>query len=142
MASKTASTGGGGDAPTPVKAVATASKQLAPINLLIGAGVSLFEVTTLGQPFEVLKTQMAANREQGFGDAVRSVWARGGVRGFYQGLIPWVRSRFTSLQPLLLTWRNRLGSSPHQPARYCSSRPQNSRLSRWTSLGCPSRRPV
>jgi hypothetical protein len=32
-------------------------------NLLIGASLNLFEVSTLGQPFEVLKTSMAANRE-------------------------------------------------------------------------------
>lgn len=51
----------------------------------------MFEVTTLGQPLEVLKTQMAANRSQTMGQAARNVWGRGGVFGFYQGLIPWVR---------------------------------------------------
>lgn len=65
-----------------------AKKQLSPINLVIGAGVSLFEVTTLGQPFEVLKTQMAASRGDTLRDAVRHVWARGGVKGFYQGPVP------------------------------------------------------
>lgn len=53
-----------------------------------------FEVTTLGQPLEVLKTQMAANRSQSMADAFRTVWSRGGVKGFYQGLIPWVRLHF------------------------------------------------
>ena len=52
--------------------------------------LNLQEVTTLGQPLEVLKTQMAANRSQTMFQAVQSVWARGGVAGFYQGLIPWV----------------------------------------------------
>lgn len=33
---------------------------------------------------------MAANRQQTMFQALRSVWARGGVAGFYQGLIPWV----------------------------------------------------
>lgn len=32
---------------------------------------------------------MAANRSQTMGQALRSVWSRGGVVGFYQGLIPW-----------------------------------------------------
>jgi hypothetical protein len=51
--------------------------------------MNMFEVTTLGQPLEVLKTQMAANRSQTMFQAMRSVWARGGAAGFYQGLIPW-----------------------------------------------------
>jgi hypothetical protein len=48
------------------------------------------QVTTLGQPLEVLKTQMAANRSQSMVQACKYVWNRGGVAGFYQGLIPWV----------------------------------------------------
>lgn len=51
---------------------------------------SQFEVTTLGQPLEVLKTQMAANRSQSMLDAAKTVWSRGGIAGVYQGLIPWV----------------------------------------------------
>lgn len=58
-------------------------------NIAVGAIMNMFEVTTLGQPLEVLKTQMAANRSQTMFQAVQSVWARGGVAGFYQGLIPW-----------------------------------------------------
>lgn len=58
--------------------------------LMIGATMNMFEVTTLGQPLEVLKTQMAANRSQTMGQAFKSVWSRGGFKGFYQGLIPWV----------------------------------------------------
>ncbi|KAI1179656.1 mitochondrial dicarboxylate carrier protein [Nemania sp. FL0916] len=58
-------------------------------NLLLGAGLNLFEVTTLGQPLEVVKTTMAANRGDGFGTALGRIWGRGGVLGFYQGLIPW-----------------------------------------------------
>lgn len=110
------------------------SNGLSPVNLAIGAGVSVFEVyvpfrafsaesgrdlsrlsacadiphlrlsprcscsrsfspcrTTLGQPFEVLKTHMAANRHDSLREAIRKTTARGGIRGFYQGLIPWVR---------------------------------------------------
>ncbi|KAI0096526.1 mitochondrial carrier [Daldinia grandis] len=58
-------------------------------NLLLGAGLNLFEVTTLGQPLEVCKTHLAANRGDSFASALRSIWNRGGVFGFYQGLIPW-----------------------------------------------------
>lgn len=58
-------------------------------NLLLGAGLNMFEVTTLGQPLEVVKTHMAANRGDGIGSAFRATWNRGGVFGFYQGLIPW-----------------------------------------------------
>lgn len=39
------------------------SKPITFNNLLIGASLNLFEVTTLGQPFEVIKTSMAANRQ-------------------------------------------------------------------------------
>ncbi|KAI9787349.1 MAG: Mitochondrial DNA replication protein yhm2 [Peltula sp. TS41687] len=58
-------------------------------NLLLGAGLNMFEVTTLGQPLEVVKTTMAAHRGDGFATALTRVWNRGGVLGFYQGLIPW-----------------------------------------------------
>ncbi|KAI9670165.1 MAG: Mitochondrial DNA replication protein yhm2 [Caeruleum heppii] len=58
-------------------------------NLLLGAGLNLFEVTTLGQPLEVVKTTMAANRGDSFAGALTRVWGRGGVLGYYQGLIPW-----------------------------------------------------
>ncbi|KAL5535431.1 YHM2 [Sanghuangporus sanghuang] len=56
-------------------------------NIAVGAIMNM--VTTLGQPLEVIKTQMAANRSQTMLQALRTVWSRGGVRGFYQGLIPW-----------------------------------------------------
>lgn len=58
-------------------------------NILLGAGLNLCEVTTLGHPLEVIKTTMAANRQFSFLQAIRHIWARGGVFGFYQGLIPW-----------------------------------------------------
>lgn len=58
-------------------------------NLLLGAGLNMFEVTTLGQPLEVVKTTMAAHRSDGFASALSRIWSRGGVLGFYQGLIPW-----------------------------------------------------
>ncbi|GEQ66669.1 hypothetical protein JCM33374_g332 [Metschnikowia sp. JCM 33374] len=58
-------------------------------NILLGAGLNLAEVTTLGQPLEVVKTTMAANRSLSLVQAGKLVWSRGGVLGFYQGLIPW-----------------------------------------------------
>lgn len=58
-------------------------------NLLLGSGLNLFEVTTLGQPLEVVKTTMAANRGDNFLGAIQRIWGRGGVFGFWQGLIPW-----------------------------------------------------
>jgi len=58
-------------------------------NIAVGGIMNMFEVTTLGQPLEVLKTQMAANRSQSMLQALQTVWSRGGVSGFYQGLIPW-----------------------------------------------------
>lgn len=38
-------------------------------------------VTTLGQPLEVVKTTMAANRGDNFASALGRVWGRGGVFG-------------------------------------------------------------
>jgi hypothetical protein len=50
-------------------------------NLLLGAGLNMFEVTTLGQPLEVTKTTMAANRGDSFAGALTRIWGRGGVLG-------------------------------------------------------------
>ena len=50
-------------------------------NLLLGAGLNLFEVTTLGQPLEVVKTTMAAHRGDGFMSALGRIWGRGGALG-------------------------------------------------------------
>src|ERR1700733_5571670 len=58
-------------------------------NLGIGAVIQVFEVSTLGQPFEVIKTQMAAHRGEGLVTAIKRTHQRGGMAGFYQGLIPW-----------------------------------------------------
>ena len=50
-------------------------------NLLLGAGLNMFEVTTLGQPLEVVKTTMAANRKDTFPGAMSRIWGRGGFLG-------------------------------------------------------------
>lgn len=41
----------------------------------------MFEVTSLGQPLEVIKTTMAANRTDSFAGAMRRIWGRGGILG-------------------------------------------------------------
>lgn len=40
-------------------------------------------------PFEVLKTQMAANRNDNLRSSVIKIYQRGGILGFWQGLLPW-----------------------------------------------------
>ncbi|KAH6678886.1 mitochondrial DNA replication protein YHM2 [Plectosphaerella plurivora] len=75
--------------PAPIGDASLEKKPIKFSNLLLGAGLNLFEVTTLGQPLEVVKTTMAANRADGFSTALGRIWQRGGVLGFYQGLIPW-----------------------------------------------------
>ena len=58
-------------------------------NLAVGAALNVFEVSTLGQPLEVVKTHIAANRQDGLVTALKKTYQRGGLVGFYQGLIPW-----------------------------------------------------
>ncbi|BGO93040.1 hypothetical protein NBRC10512_004261 [Rhodotorula toruloides] len=70
-------------------AVPGQKKQIQWSNIALGGIMNMFEVTTLGQPLEVVKTQMASARGDTMGQALRTVWSRGGVLGFYQGLIPW-----------------------------------------------------
>lgn len=48
---------------------------------VVGAGLNMFEVTTLGQPLEVIKTTMAANRTDSFAGAMSRIWGRGGILG-------------------------------------------------------------
>ncbi|CAI4218156.1 unnamed protein product [Parascedosporium putredinis] len=84
MVANSVSAAASGSAPQPLE-----KKPIKFSNLLLGAGLNMFEVTTLGQPLEVVKTTMAAHRGDGFMTALGRIWARGGVLGFYQGLIPW-----------------------------------------------------
>ncbi|CAI2188734.1 8414_t:CDS:2 [Funneliformis geosporum] len=64
-------------------------KPISYVNLAVGAGLNMFEVSTLGQPFEVIKTHLAANRKDSILLALKKTFKRGGILGFYQGLIPW-----------------------------------------------------
>ncbi|KAF9582408.1 hypothetical protein BGW38_000248 [Lunasporangiospora selenospora] len=66
-----------------------AKKKISYANLGVGAAMNMFEVTTLGQPFEVIKTHLAANRQDNMATAFKKIYQRGGIAGFYQGLIPW-----------------------------------------------------
>lgn len=85
----------------------------------------------MGQPLEVVKTQMASNRQQTMGQALRTVWSRGGVLGFYQGLIPWVSCLiFCSVLSLIIfMYRSRLGSRLLQKALYYFLQPP--KLKKW-----------
>lgn len=58
-------------------------------NIGIGAILNLMEVCTLGQPLEVMKTTIASNRQLTMLQGVKHVYARGGLKGFFQGLWPW-----------------------------------------------------
>lgn len=71
----------GATVPAPLAGDHLEKKPIKFSNLLLGAGLNLFEVTTLGQPLEVVKTTMAANRSDGFSTALGRVWARGGPLG-------------------------------------------------------------
>ncbi|KAK9711855.1 hypothetical protein K7432_007528 [Basidiobolus ranarum] len=59
------------------------------VNIALGAFIQTAEVSTLGQPFEVIKTHMAAHRGDSLWTSIMRTYQRGGIRGFYQGLIPW-----------------------------------------------------
>ncbi|ORY02881.1 mitochondrial carrier [Basidiobolus meristosporus CBS 931.73] len=59
------------------------------VNIALGAFIQTAEVSTLGQPFEVVKTHMAAHRNDSLWTSIVRTYQRGGIRGFYQGLIPW-----------------------------------------------------
>ncbi|KAN0100507.1 Mitochondrial carrier domain containing protein [Tylopilus felleus] len=78
-------------------------------NIAVGAIMNM--VTTLGQPLEVLKTQMAANRSQTMLQATNAVWARGGVAGFFQGLIPWAWIEASTKGAVLLFTASEIESS-------------------------------
>lgn len=78
-----------GSVPIPVAAAPEPQHRVQWRNLGVGAFMNIFQVTTLGQPLEVLKTHVAANRHDSLLDGCRKTWARGGFTAFYQGLIPW-----------------------------------------------------
>ncbi|KAG7662449.1 YHM2 [[Candida] subhashii] len=58
-------------------------------NIALGAVLNIAEVSSLGQNLEVIKTTMAAHRNFTMPQAIKYVYSRGGILGFYQGLYPW-----------------------------------------------------
>ena len=58
-------------------------------SLVAGALADLIKISTLGQPFKVLKTHMGVERKDSLRRSVGIAWSRGGLRGLYQGLWPW-----------------------------------------------------
>ncbi|KAG0205777.1 hypothetical protein BGX28_002700 [Mortierella sp. GBA30] len=76
-------------ASTTVPGTTATKKKVNFANLGVGAAMNMFEVTTLGQPFEVIKTHLAANRQDNIATAFKKIYQRGGISGFYQGMIPW-----------------------------------------------------
>lgn len=58
-------------------------------NVAIGSALQVFEVTTLGQPFENIKTVMAAHRNDSLTAALTRIYSTRGLSSFWQGLIPW-----------------------------------------------------
>ena len=74
-------------APSTVAAAEVAASTRRPMpfeTLAMGAGIQIFEVATVGQPFEVVKTHLAAYRNDSLMGAVRATYSRGGIAGFYQ----------------------------------------------------------
>lgn len=88
-------------------------------NLLLGAGMNLFEVTTLGQPLEVMKTTMAANRKDGMAGAISRIWSRGGFFGCEYTLLCIVKSVNNRPQSIRVSFHGH--GSRLLPRALCSS---------------------
>ncbi|KAG0041115.1 hypothetical protein BGZ83_002328 [Gryganskiella cystojenkinii] len=87
---------------TTIQGTTAPKKKVNYANLGVGAAMNMFEVTTLGQPFEVIKTHLAANRQDNMVTAFKKIYQRGGVSGFYQGLIPWAWIEATTKGAVLI----------------------------------------
>jgi len=61
------------------------TKSLQPADLAIGGTIQCLEAASLGMPFEVWKTHMARNRDQGPVTAFRNVYKSGGPGAFWAG---------------------------------------------------------
>lgn len=60
-------------------------KSLNPADIAVGGTIQCLEAASLGMPFEVWKTHMARNRDQGAVEAFRNVYKRNGLGSFWQG---------------------------------------------------------
>jgi hypothetical protein len=61
-----------------------------------------------GQPFEVIKTQVAANRTQSLFTACKNIFSRGGAKAFWQGLYPWAWIEAATKGGVLLLAQNEI----------------------------------
>lgn len=68
-------------------------------------------MTTLGQPFENIKTVMAAHRNDSLGAACRRLYATRGVSSFWQGLMPWAWLEAVTKGGVLLFAQNEITTS-------------------------------
>ena len=82
-------------------------------------------VSTLGQPFEVLKTHMAANREDNFRAAIRKTWATWRCDWFLPRLDTVGRCVFPKSEHFLITQRHGWKQDPREPS-YCLRRGRQS----------------
>lgn len=100
---------------TTIQGAPPAKKSVNFANLGVGATMNMFEVTTLGQPFEVIKTHLAANRQDGMITAFKKIYQRGGIAGFYQGYVtPWSLFLLLALAcESVLSWNNKARTAAH-----------------------------
>lgn len=87
------------------------SRSLRHGQLAIGSALQLFEVSTLGQPFENMKTIMAAHRSDTLTEACRRLYATRGISSFWQGLIPWAWIEGATKGGVLLFSQNEITTS-------------------------------
>lgn len=74
-----------------------------PVELVIGGTIQCLEAATLGMPFEVWKTHMARNRDQGTIEAFRNVYQNGGIKAFWSGTSAKMVESFTKGGVLLFS---------------------------------------
>lgn len=80
------------------------------MQLAIGSALQVFEVSTLGQPFENMKTVMAAHRSDTLTQAFQRLYAVRGASAFWQGLIPWAWIEAATKGGVLLLVQNEVSS--------------------------------
>ena len=73
-----------------------------------------------GQPLEVLKTQVAANRHQSLRQACGAIYACGGATAFWQGLYPWAWIEAVTKGGVLLLAQSEID---HVSRRYLNASP-------------------
>lgn len=114
------------DLPGPIGEKKLEKKPIKFSNLLLGAGLNMFEVTTLGQPLEVVKTTMAANRGDGMAKALGRVWSRGGPLGCKSTLTPLVTLSLTPLESTKVSSPGPGSKLPPRAPSFSSSPPRPS----------------